>query len=148
MKREAAFWDSSALVPLCVLEASNQFVRLQLRRYSPVVWWATGVEVRSAISRLRRTKEITETEGRWGIARLNELRRSWREVLPANEVRELAEKLVDKHDLRAGDSLQLAAALVWCAVRPAKRAFLCGDERLCEAAQREGFKVVELPKSA
>jgi uncharacterized protein len=147
VKREGAFWDSSAFVPLCVLEASNQFVRQQLRRFSPVVWWGTSVEVHSAIFRLRRVGEITEREKQWAVTRLNELRPSWREILPANDLRELAERMLEKHDLRAGDSLQLAAALTWCGERAAKRVFLCGDERLSEAAEAEGFAVVKLPKS-
>jgi predicted nucleic acid-binding protein len=146
VKPEAAFWDSSAFVPLCVLETSSQFVRQQLRRYTSVVWWATSVEVHSAIHRLHRTREITEKERQWAAARLKALKMGWREILPGDEVKVLAERLVEEYPLRAGDSLQLAAALVWCAGRPAKRVFLCGDERLSEAARATGFAVVELPK--
>ena len=133
-------------MPLCVLEVSNQFARLQARRFDAVVWWASSVEVYSAIFRLRRAKEITERQAQWSVARLKELGRSWRLVLPTNEVRELAERLLERHTLRAGDGLQLAAALVWCGGRPTRRVFLSGDERLSEAARAEGFAVMELPK--
>jgi hypothetical protein len=44
--------------------------------------------------------------------------------------------------LRAGDALQLAAALVAANDRPHAHEFLSGDVRLREAATREGFKVV------
>jgi len=147
VKPKAAFWDSSALVPLCVLQPSSQFVQQQLRRSDPVVWWATLVEVHSAISRLYRAKEITEEERRWAVARLRVLKQGWSEILPESDLRATAAQLLEKHPLRAGDSLQLAAALVWCGGRPANRIFLCGDERLSEAARNEGFAVVELAKS-
>jgi hypothetical protein len=46
--------------------------------------------------------------------------------------------------LRAADSLQLGAALVWCRQKPAQRRFLSGDQKLCEAASAVGFAVVKL----
>jgi predicted nucleic acid-binding protein len=145
VKPEAAFWDSSAFVPLCVLQDSSAFVRRQLRRYSAVAWWATSVEVHSAIYRLRRTQEITPQEQQWAAARLNVLKATWKEIAPGDNLRETAERLLEKHALKAGDSLQLAAALTWCGNRPVKRVFLCGDEKLSAAAREEGFAVVELP---
>jgi hypothetical protein len=50
--------------------------------------------------------------------------------------------------LRAGKSLQLAAALARCGGRRARRVLLCGDARLSEAARAEGFRVTELPRSS
>lgn len=147
MNNQAAFWDSSALAPICVPEASSVFARQQLRRYSPVVWWGTSVELYNAICRLHRTKEITEKERKSAAARLTFLKSGWTEILPADDVRGLAEQLLESHELGAADSFQLAAALVWCRERPAKRSFLCGDERLCRAARIEGFMVIELPKA-
>jgi hypothetical protein len=41
--------------------------------------------------------------------------------------------------LRAADALQLAAALVWCQGDPLQHGFVCLDQRLREAARREGF---------
>jgi len=146
VKREAAFWDASALVPLCVHEAASRFVRQKLRRYSPVVWWGSSVEVYSAICRLQRGKEITEKESQGAGARLQMLKKGWSEILPGDELRDLAEQLLAKHVLRAADSFQLAAGLIWCGHRPAKRIFLCGDQRLCAAAVTLGFGVVALPQ--
>lgn len=37
MKKTAAFWDASALVPLCVREAATRHAQMQLRRFEPVV---------------------------------------------------------------------------------------------------------------
>ena len=148
MKRETGFWDASALVPLCVHEGASRFARQELRRYEPVVWWGTGVEMYSAICRLQRAKEITQKEWQGASLRLHALRAGWREILPADDVRDLAEQLLTKYELRAADSLQLAAALNWCGQRPARRVFLCGDERLCRAAATAGFAVIEFPGTA
>ena len=63
-------------------------------------------------------------------------------VAPTLRVRERAGRLVAAHPLRAGDALQLAAALVWCNDAPQGDAFVCLDGPLREAARREGFTVL------
>jgi uncharacterized protein len=110
-----------------------------------VVWWGSLVEVHSAICRLHRVKEISDLNKQGPVAHLQLLSRGWREILPGDPVRELATQLLDKHFLRAADSLQLAASLIWCEHRPSKRSFICGDHRLAEAAETVGFSVLELP---
>jgi predicted nucleic acid-binding protein len=72
------------------------------------------------------------------------LRLAWREVQPVPEVRELAEDRLERHELRAADALQLAAALVWCNRRPSRRYFICLDRKLRMAARAEGFSEVEM----
>jgi predicted nucleic acid-binding protein len=64
------------------------------------------------------------------------------EIEPTEEVRTLAESALEKHDLRAADALQLAAALVFCHERPRGRWFVCFDRRLAAAADIEGFTVL------
>jgi len=145
VKTEAAFWDTSALVPLCVRENASRFARQQLRRYTPVVWWGTRVEIHSAISRLLRAKQITQSESQGARSRLQALEASWKEILPTDDVCDVAEQLLSKHVLLAADGLQLAAALEWCRQRPAKRTFLCADERLSVAAAAAGFAVIQFP---
>jgi len=49
--------------------------------------------------------------------------------------------LLRVHPLRAGDSLQLAAAIIAAEHEPATLEFVSLDERLNEAASREGFRV-------
>jgi hypothetical protein len=63
---------------------------------------------------------------------------------PTNRLRDLAETCLHRHQLRAADAFQLAAALVWCNEKPRNRAFLCRDIRLTEAARQEGFTAIEL----
>jgi predicted nucleic acid-binding protein len=137
------FWDASALVPLCVPAQNTGPSRRLLREYSPAVWWGTPVEIQSALSRLRRQQLITEAQHNAARDRLTHLRKTWREIHPTNRLRHLAETLLDRHQLRSGDALQLAAALVWSNERPKNRAFLCRDLRLMDAAHAEGFAIVD-----
>jgi predicted nucleic acid-binding protein len=144
VSKAVAFWDSSALVPLCVHEITSRQAQAQLRKSMPVVWWGSPVEVRSALSRLHRLGKLTDVEKQGALSRLALLGRGWREILPGDPLRDLAMRLLDAHELRAADSLQLAAALVWCQQRPAKRVFVCADQRLSKAAEAAGFSVVQL----
>lgn len=144
MSKTAAFWDSSALVPLCVHEATSRQAQSQLRKSMPVVWWGTPVEVHSAIARLHRQGKLKDVEKQGALSRLALLGRGWREILPGDPVRDLAMRLMAGHELRAADSLQLAAALVWCQQRPARRIFVCADQRLSRVAEEAGFTVLEL----
>jgi predicted nucleic acid-binding protein len=122
-----AFWDASALLPLCIHEAASRHAQSHLRRFAPAVWWGSLVEVHSAICRLHRNAEITDLDKHGAVARLGLLNRGWREILPGDQVCDLARQLLDRHPLRAADSLQLAAALVWCEQRPSGRSFIWGD---------------------
>ena len=139
-----AFWDSSALVPLCIQESTSRQVRSYLRKFATVVWWASPVEVHSAVTRLHRSGAVNDAEKQGALARLALLRRGWSEILPDDSLRELASKLLDVYTLRAADSLQLAAALIWCRQQPAQRRFISGQERLCDAAEAAGFDVFAL----
>lgn len=67
---------------------------------------------------------------------------SWTEVEPSEAVREQAARVLRLHPLRAADSLQLAAAMVWCQGDPSHGEFVCLDHRLRDAARREGFVIL------
>jgi predicted nucleic acid-binding protein len=144
VKKTTAFWDASALVPLCVQEAASRRARSHLRTFTPVVWWGSLIEIQSGICRLHREKQLTDAGKQGALARLRLLGDAWREILPTDPVRELAGRLLETYVLRAADSLQLAASLIWCEQRPAKRTFICADQRLYEAASKAGFSVIEL----
>jgi predicted nucleic acid-binding protein len=139
-----AFWDASALVPLCVPVHNPQYSRRLLHQHAPVVWWASNVEVQSALGRLKRENVLSDRHYSAALQRLSILRKGWREIQPTNRLRDVAGSRLELHELRPADALQLAAALVWCNQRPKNRPFLCRDVRLREAARREGFDVLEL----
>jgi predicted nucleic acid-binding protein len=144
VSKEPAFWDASALVPLCVHESNSRRAQLQLRQCLPVVWWASSIEVHSAVAQLHRQGKLRDVEKKGALARLDVLSRAWREILPSDSLRDLARQLLDTYELRAADSLQLAAALTWCQHRPSRRAFLSADQRLSRCAAAVGFSVIAL----
>ena len=88
MSKPAAFWDASALVPVCVHEATSRRAQSQLRKFTPVVWWESLLEVHSAIARLYRMGSLNDAEKRGALSRLDLLSRGWREILPGDHVRD------------------------------------------------------------
>lgn len=108
------------------------------------VWWATSVECVSAIMRRERRGELTRRAAARALTRLDALIARWHEVEPAESVRRTARRLLRVHDLRASDSLQLAAALAASEGHPETIDVLSLDDRLAGAAQREGFAVLDL----
>lgn len=141
----AAFWDTSAIVPLCCYQSqSAQAARAGRLYVKRTVWWAAGVEAVSSFQRLLRNDELTREGLQQALDRLNRLRRSWNEVQPTDEIREVAERLLGVHKLRAADALQLAAAQVWCRYLPRGRHFIGADGNLSVAAESEGFTVLRL----
>jgi hypothetical protein len=92
--------------------------------------------------RKRRLGEISAADLRESRRRLNELGRAWTEIHDLDRVVQRSLRVIDLHDLRAADALQLAAALITCGEEPRRLPFVSLDERLCAAAEREGFQVM------
>jgi predicted nucleic acid-binding protein len=137
------FWDSSALVPLLVKESSSPLVAPLVRSDAEVVlWWASPVECRSAVHRRRREGRLSTAFVTGALGRLAEIVEDADVVEPTAGLRDRAGALLATHPLRASDALQLAAALAWCDDNARGRAFVCLDERLADAARREGFDVL------
>ena len=137
------FWDSSAVVPLLAAEThSDELVRI--REQDPVmwVWWGTRVEVCSALNRRRREGNMTAAALTVAVARLDLISKTWDEIAPSDEIRGTAEKLLRVHDLRAGDVLQLAAAIAAAEGQPGELEFVGLDRRLNLAAALEGFRLL------
>lgn len=140
------FWDTSALVPLLLDQPATARV-LGLLADDPeiVAWWGTPLECASAAARLRREDRLTVDDEDLVLALLERLAQTWCAILPSEEVREQAGRLLRVHSLRAADALQLAAARTWSG--DSKGAELVTfDERLSKAARLEGFRV--LPSAA
>ena len=138
-----AFWDSSALVPLCVQQQPSAIVMALLEQYEIAVWWATPLEIRSAFERLLRMGKLTNSENAAAGKRLEMLRRSWRELQPTEALRAQAEAFLMSYPLKAADSLQLAAAWTGCMGNVQSCTFISGDAQLLEAARQVGFQVVK-----
>ena len=137
------FWDASALVPLIVKQLATPRME-EVYREDPLVitWWGTRVECDSAVVRLERTGHLAPRAAREALGRLDRLCCSWQEIQPHEVLREQARRLLRAHDLRAADALQLSAAISASEGRPSSLHFVCLDERLALAADREGFPVI------
>ncbi len=141
---ELAFWDTSALVPLCVRSRASSRANQLFRRYAPVVWWGTPVEARSALARELRAGSLTAEQHASASDNLSTLRRRWQEILPSQSLRALAEDLLDRYPLRAADALQLAAAYIWSDRHPFDQNFISADKRLLSAAASIGFRALSI----
>ncbi len=76
-----AFWDSSALVPLCTRQQTSPQLEVLARLFSRTVWWGTSVEAHSAIARLKRMGDIDDEGAQLALVALNALKEAWIEIL-------------------------------------------------------------------
>jgi predicted nucleic acid-binding protein len=136
------FWDTSAIVPLCVIEPATRAVR-EITDADPalVVWWASRTECISAFTRRRREGHLDELTERHAHDILIVLAGAWAEIQPNDALRARAERLLGVHAIRAADAFQLAAALLWSQGDTRGHDFVSFDQRLREAAAREGFSI-------
>lgn len=96
----------------------------------------------SALARLEREGSLSAPAVSAALGRLAALADAWQEVQPVAMVRQTAVRLLRVHPLRTSDALQLAAAIVAAEDHPATMPLVTLDERLAQAADREGFPVV------
>ena len=137
------FWDSSAIVPLLVEQASSAgVIEVYGRDREIAVWWSTEVECASALARLERDGSADADEVAAAAARLASVASAWIEVEPRDPVRRTAIRLLRTHALRAADALQIAAALTLAEQDPSTVQLITLDAVLARAAEREGLRVV------
>lgn len=105
------------------------------------LWWGTRAEAVSAICRLRRAGHIDERPASRLLREIDRLAAAY-EVQPTEALREAACRMLRVHELRAADALQLAAALIWADGRPSAVGFVCLDQRLRTAAEKERLGVL------
>lgn len=132
-------------MPLLIIEGASEGVR---RTYEQdprlVVWWSTEVECASALSRRERQEELSAETATQALAQLEALKGAWYEIHPADAVRRTARRLLRVHDLRAGDALQIAAAIVAAEDHPDRLEVVTLDERMSAALLKEGFALTSL----
>jgi len=114
------------------------------KTYDAVVWWATPVEIASALARLMRMKELDTRNWAEAIKLAKILADSWSVIQPSDALRVTSMELVARYDLRATDSFQLAAALEWCEYAPQGRVFLTADQKVRDAALLSGFDAKQM----
>jgi uncharacterized protein len=139
------FWDASAIVPLLVAEPTTRRLQgLAARDPDMLVWWGSAVECGSALARLERAAALDVKGIALASNRLTQLANGWHEIEPSEIVRESAMRFLRVHLLRGADALQLAAAFIAAEHRPASLQVVTLDERLADAARKEGFALVDL----
>ena len=142
------FWDTSALVPLLLEEATSPITDAWVAEDPQVVIWTlTPVELSSAVHRRVREGSIGEPEALLLDPRIDELAARAHHIVDVEAVKTRARRLLRLHALRAADALQLGAALQWAGADPGGRVLHTFDPRLGIAAAREGFSVVPAPRS-
>jgi predicted nucleic acid-binding protein len=142
------FWDASAIVPLLVAEVSTRRLQaLAAKDAAMLVWWGSAVECISALARLERNSAVNARAMTLALQRLRQLTAGWHEVDPSDEIRETAARFLRVHPLRAADALQLAAAFAAAERRPASLEIVTLDDRLANAARKEGFAVLDLTEA-
>lgn len=136
------FWDSSALLPLLILEEKTASL-LDLRETSEeiVAWTLTPVEVASALSRLQRTAKVTDTQLTAALKVWASIEEGLTLIRDVDAAKQRALRLIRNHPLKAADALQLAAALIACSDVTSDHIFVTLDLRLQAAAAKEGFQV-------
>jgi hypothetical protein len=106
------------------------------------VWCLAATEVVSALARRRREAALSAPRFESAKQRLSGLEGAWSEVWAIDAVRARARRLLEVHALAAADALHLGAALVLVEERTRGIGFVTFDERLRDAAGREGFEVL------
>lgn len=140
------FWDTSALVPLVVEEATTNLAEAWVREDGElVVWTLTSVEIVSALERRVREGVLGAREALSAEDLSSEILESAHEIGAVERAKALARRLLRTHPLRAADALQLAAALLWAEGAPSGALIHTFDQRLGLAALREGFRVLPDP---
>jgi uncharacterized protein len=139
------FWDASAIVPLLVAETTTRSLQALARRDPDMLaWWGSQVECASAVARLERAAQLDRRGAVLAFDRLKKIADGWHEIEPSEVVRENAVRFLRVHPLRAADALQLAAALVAAERRPSSLEVVTLDDRLADAARKEGFELIDV----
>jgi hypothetical protein len=127
------------------MEATTRSLQALARRDSDLlVWWGSQVECASALARLERGAMLDGKAAAVAFDRLGQLVDGWHEIEPSEIVRENAVRFLRVHSLRAADALQLAAAFLAAERRPSTLEVVTLDERLADAARKEGFELVDV----
>jgi predicted nucleic acid-binding protein len=136
------FWDSSAMVPLIVDEKETEYCLKTLSHdQEMLIWCLSKVEVMSALCRRVRDRKLSEAAFQKAKRHLNDIIEHTYEVKAIEKVRNRALRLLEVHPLRAADACQLASVLVATQEDPDRLPIICFDQRLKNAAIKEGFIV-------
>jgi len=140
------FLDTSALAKLYVREpGTDRMLELAAQAQTNLVILSLSrVELRAAVQRRVRSRDLSKQNADIAVASFNEHLGAVYIVQHVTEALiERALGLIDKHGLRAYDSIQLAGCLTLPMQDNEDRAiFTCADSKLVAAAEEEGWPVM------
>lgn len=134
------FFDTSALIKRYVVENGTEAVEKLLGKSKKILVSSfTKLESCSTARRLLQEKRYSEEEYRTLLNEI-ELDFNYYTLIRYDEnVEVIAKEVIDLHQLKTLDALQLASCLRH---RVIVQFFVCCDEKLLKAAAREGLSVV------
>jgi predicted nucleic acid-binding protein len=137
------YWDASALVPLLVNESRSLDAKSLLAQDNDIVTWSLShVEVVSAIERRARDGTVSSSVRIGLIGKAHRMFQGIHQVEDLVRVQSGCFSLLARYPLRSADAQQLSAALILANGQPQAVDFVCFDDRLADAASREGFIVL------
>lgn len=137
-----AYLDTSAIIPLIVLEQSTDSCRLVWESADDLVTsQLTYVEAAAALAHARRLGRLDRTGHRQGVAALDGLWSSMTTVPVTEDLIAEAAQLAADHALRGYDAVHCAAAV---RVADGDHLVVSGDRRLLDAWADLGFATVDV----
>lgn len=133
------FVDASGLVKRYVRERGSAQLRTLLATHPIAVSRLSEIEVPSALIRLARDGRLAVRSRDRALQAFVADFPSWHIVELTPAVTALAQTMLRRHELRAGDAIQLASAL-WLRATIPLAALLAFDTRLASAAKAEQFE--------
>ena len=142
------YFDSSALVKNYVVETGTKWVRGICANSNHTIYTIriSGAEIVAAFTLRVRTNSIPVTDGQSAIHQFKaDFQSSYQIVEVATPLVDLAMTLIEQHDLRGYDGVQLAGAVSLHQIRQSLAlpplTFVCADKQLNKAAASEGLQI-------
>ncbi len=140
------YFDASAVLKFYKSEDGTENVYYIFGQYAGKGGVATSqytaVETASAAQRLYNAGQMNESMKEMlhsGISSSKNIK-----MLPVSwDCLQFSVRLINRHNLRAGDAIQLSSALEYKSAGEDKTVFVCSDVRLNDAAQKEGLNVYD-----
>ncbi|WP_457742632.1 type II toxin-antitoxin system VapC family toxin [Thermococcus sp.] len=136
---EIAFFDTSALVKRYHIERESSIVNELMETYIVAISELAIIEMTSALMRRHLSGELKKSTLEWALERFYSDLENYVVIPISSETISLATSLVIKHGLKTLDSLQLASAF---RIKDEAKVFVTFDEKLKNAAEKEGFMVL------
>jgi len=135
------YFDASALVKRYVREPGSLKVRRLLSAGVSATSRLSAVEIASALTRRAREGAFTNAERDRAITSLERDLSSLLVVELTPDIVQRAQALLRRWPLRSGDAVQLASGLYLRTELDEPITFVAYDERLIDAARREGLRI-------